>query len=221
MCSSHFHYQIRPTTAQPEIREGAALHGPAAGLPFFYKSKANQGKAEQSKTQKPHGVSGTAVDPRRRERAGPAACHRPPRGPPCPRSGGRCRRGGTGRDGGRERERGGRSTTPCPAPRWQRRGRRTARPTRPLLTLSSGSGDCDRQGGQRQAGRAEAGRQAGSRQTRRTSGSPAAPRPFHPTLTFTAAVAAMLAAGGPFRPGVRARPGGRRVSCDGRSLGNS
>lgn len=67
--------------------------------------------------------------------------------------------------------------------------------------------------GKAEAGREEAGRAEGGRQARRASSSPAAPRPFHPTLTFTAAVAAMLAAGGPFRPGAAGTAWGSAVSA--------
>lgn len=53
-------------TGHPRARnqEGAALHRPAAGLLFIYKSKAKQ-NTTQIGTPTSHGASGTAVAPRR------------------------------------------------------------------------------------------------------------------------------------------------------------
>jgi len=52
-------------TGHPRARnQGAALHRPAAGLLFIYKSKAKQ-NTTQIGTPTSHGASGTAVAPRR------------------------------------------------------------------------------------------------------------------------------------------------------------
>lgn len=105
MCSSHFHYQIRQATPEPEIQEGAALHGPAAGLLFIYKSKAKQ-NTTQIDTPTSHGASGTQLPRVGRERARPAARHRPPQRPPCPRSGGAAASGAGRKGSGKAAEEG-------------------------------------------------------------------------------------------------------------------
>lgn len=105
MCSSHFQYQIRQATPEPEIKKAQ----PSIGLLLDYYSFI---KAKQSKTQ-PRSTPRRPMAPQApqlprvgRERARPAARHRPPQRPPCPRSGGAAASGAGRKGSGKAAEEG-------------------------------------------------------------------------------------------------------------------